>query len=211
MKDKIINNLMKIIKENNNIEETKLLEIKYGLETIYLTIVKTIVFILIAIFLNTIKEILYLMLFYGILRLTGFGVHAHKSSHCWISSILIFILMPIIIKYIIINKTILYIGIIISMLLFILYAPADTPKRPLVNKKKRIIYKLLTLIFSIIYVLIIINNKNNIIINSIFYSMLLESFLVTPFAYKLFGVSYKNYKKYKKKKGVKKWNYSENY
>ena len=203
MKNKIINKLIELIKKYNNIDDTKLLEIKYGLETIYLTIVKTIVFIIIAILLNTIKELLYFMVFYGILRLTGFGVHAQKSSHCWISSIKTFILIPILIKYLIINKYILHTLSFISLLLLALYAPADTPKRPLINKKKRIIYKVITIIVSTIYILIIINNKNNILTNTLLHSLLLESFLVTPLIYKLFGVSYKNYKNYKRKERKK--------
>ena len=45
MKEIVINKLINIIKKYNDIDNTKLLEIKYGLETIYLTIVKTIIFI----------------------------------------------------------------------------------------------------------------------------------------------------------------------
>ena len=45
--------------------------------------------------------------------------------------------------------------------------------------------------------------KDKLIINSLFYSLLLECFLVTPLIYKLFGVSYKNYKNYKRKENKK--------
>ena len=199
MKEIVINKLINIIKIYNDLDNNKLLEIKYGLETIYLTIIKTIVFIVLAYFINTLTELLYFILFYGILRLTGFGVHAHKSLHCWISSILIFVLIPILIKYVSIPKYILYIDTLLTIILFCLYAPADTPKRPLINKKKRIIYKLLTIIIGIIYFITIIMNNNITTINSMFYSLVLESFLVTPISYKIFGVSYKNYKNYKRK------------
>lgn len=204
MKKKIINSIMNQIKKYNDFDDIKLQEIKYGLETVYLTIVKTIIFIIIAILLSTIKELLLFMLLYGILRLTGFGVHAQKSIHCWISSIIIFILIPILIKYVPTNLYILYIISIISIILLTIYAPADTPKRPLVNKKKRIIYKVLTVLISIIYFILIIFIKDNLsLTNTLFYSLLLESFLVTPFTYKIFGVSYKNYKNYKRKENKK--------
>lgn len=204
MRSKIINNIMDQIKKYNDFDEIKLQEIKYGLETVYLTIIKTIVFILIAILLNTIKGLLLFMLFYGIIRLTGFGVHAKKSLHCWISSIVIFVIIPILIKYVILNNYILYVGSIISIILLSIYAPADTPKRPLINKRKRNIYKISTIIISIIYFITIIMMKNNYIFtNTLFYSLLLESFLVTPFIYKIFGVSYKNYKTYKRKEDKK--------
>lgn len=206
MRSKIINSIMNQIKIYNNFDDIKLQEIKYGLETVYLTIIKTIVFILLAILLKTIKGLLLFMLFYGIIRLTGFGVHAKKSIHCWISSILIFLIIPILIKYITINNYILYIISLISIIILAIYAPADTPKRPLINKKKRIIYKVLTILISIGYLITITLIKDKLIINSLFYSLLLECFLVTPLIYKLFGVSYKNYKNYKRKEN-KKWNY----
>ena len=204
MKDIVINNIMNQIKKYNNFDETKLSEIKYGLETIYLTIVKTIVFIIIAIILKTIKELGLFMLFYGLLRLTGFGVHAQKSIHCWISSIIIFVLIPILIKYVEITNYILYPLLLISFIVLMIYAPADTPKRPLINKKKRNIYNILTIFISFIYIIAILYvRNNNIIINTLFYSMLLEGFLVAPYTYKLFGVPYKNYKNYKRKEKKK--------
>ena len=203
MRSKIINSIMNQIKIYNNFDDIKLQEIKYGLETVYLTIIKTIVFILLAILLKTIKGLLLFMLFYGIIRLTGFGVHAKKSIHCWISSILIFLIIPILIKYITINNYILYIISLISITILAIYAPADTPKRPLINKKKRIIYKVLTILISIGYLITITLIKDKLIINSLFYSLLLECFLVTPLIYKLFGVSYKNYKNYKRKEKKK--------
>ena len=203
MRSKIINSIMEQIKKYNNFDDIKLQEIKYGLETVYLTIVKTIIFILLAILLKTIKELLLFMLFYGIIRLTGFGVHAKKSLHCWISSILIFVIIPILIKYVTLNNYVIYLISIISIIILAIYAPADTPKRPLINKKKRIIYKVLTTLISLGYLITITLIKNKIIINTLLYSLLLECFLVTPFMYKLFGVSYKNYKNYKRKENKK--------
>lgn len=203
MRSKIINSIMEQIKKYNNFDDIKLQEIKYGLETVYLTIVKTIIFIILAILLKTIKELLLFMLFYGIIRLTGFGVHAKKSLHCWISSILIFVIIPILIKYVTLNNYVIYLISIISIIILAIYAPADTPKRPLINKKKRIIYKVLTTLISLGYLITITLIKNKIIINTLLYSLLLECFLVTPFIYKLFGVSYKNYKNYKRKENKK--------
>lgn len=203
MRSKIINSIMEQIKKYNNFDDIKLQEIKYGLETVYLTIVKTIIFIILAILLKTIKELLLFMLFYGIIRLTGFGVHAKKSLHCWISSILIFVIIPILIKYVTLNNYVIYLISIVSIIILAIYAPADTPKRPLINKKKRIIYKVLTTLISLGYLITITLIKNKIIINTLLYSLLLECFLVTPFMYKLFGVSYKNYKNYKRKENKK--------
>lgn len=199
MRSKIINSIMEQIKKYNNFDDIKLQEIKYGLETVYLTIVKTIIYILIALLLNTINELLFFILTYGLLRLTGFGVHAKKSIHCWISSTIIFVIIPLLIKYIMINPNIIYAISIIFTIVLIIYAPADTEKRPLINKKKRIRYKIITSVISIAYIILIILINNNFVKHALLYSLVLEGFLVTPFSYKLFGVSYKNYKNYKRK------------
>lgn len=206
MRSKIINSIMEQIKKYNDFNDIKLQEIKYGLETVYLTIVKTIIYILIALLLNTIKELLFFILTYGLLRLTGFGVHAKKSIHCWISSTIIFVIIPLLIKYIMINPNIIYAISIIFTIVLIIYAPADTEKRPLINKKKRIRYKIITSVISIAYIILIILINNNFVKHALLYSLVLEGFLVTPFSYKLFGVSYKNYKNYKRKE-KKEWNY----
>ena len=206
MRSKIINRIMEQIKKYNDFNNIKLQEIKYGLETVYLTIVKTIIYILIALLLNTIKELLFFILTYGLLRLTGFGVHAKKSIHCWISSTIIFVIIPLLIKYIMINPNIIYAISIIFTIVLIIYAPADTEKRPLINKKKRIRYKIITSVISIAYIILIILINDNFVKQALLYSLVLEGFLVTPFSYKLFGVYYKNYKNYKRKE-KKEWNY----
>ena len=84
---------------------------------------------------------------------------------------------------------------VLFLVILAIYAPADTEKRPIYNKKKRNIYKLLTIIISTIYVLFIIFSKNIYMKNILFYSLLNQVILILPITYKLFGVQYNNYKK----------------
>ena len=69
---------MKNINNNYNFNEVKTAEIKYGIESFYLFITKTIVILSLAFVLGIIKEILMLLFFYNLLRMSGFGVHAMK-------------------------------------------------------------------------------------------------------------------------------------
>ena len=143
-----------------------------------------------------------LFVFYSLIRLTGFGVHAKKSWHCWVTSLITFVLIPLLIKYVTLNKEFIIISYTIFTLLLLEYAPADTEKRPLINKKRRIIYKVLTILLVISYLIYSLIQKDNItIINTLYFSILLETLLVLPCTYKLFGVKYNNYKNYKKKGG----------
>ena len=68
---------------------------------------------------------------------------------------------------------------------FLIFAPADTKKRPMINKKRKLKFKLMLLIFSIIYLFIIVYFKN--ISNLVLGSMLLEAILVNPIGYILMG------------------------
>lgn len=200
MKEVIINNIMLNIKNNKDYTDQKLNEIKYGLEALYLTTTKISVIYIIAIILNSYKELTLIFLLYGTLRLTGFGIHAKSSKECWISSLLIFVPIPYLLKIIFIPKYINIILSIIDTILLLIYSPADTEKRPLIHKKKRIIYKILTTTISTIYTILNIITKDNILSNIITFSILLEAIIVLPISYKLFGLKYNNYLNYKERR-----------
>ncbi len=202
MKELVVNGIMNNITKYYDYDNTKISEIKYGIESLYLTITKTIIIFIISFILNITKELMLLFVFYSLIRLTGFGVHAKKSWHCWVTSLITFVLIPLLIKYVTLNKEFIIISYTIFTLLLLEYAPADTEKRPLINKKKRIIYKVLTILLVISYLIYSLIQKDNItIINTLYFSILLETLLVLPCTYKLFGVKYNNYKNYKKKGG----------
>lgn len=193
MKKLIIDNTMNNIRKYNNYSNTKILEIKYGLEVLYLTITKTIIISILCIFFGLIKELLLVYLFYGLLRLTGFGLHTKESYQCWIFSSIAFLLIPALIKYVVISKNILVILSLLLLICIIRYAPADTEKRPLIHKKKRAIYKIITSFIAAIYIVIMFLTTNTSIQSTLFYSLLLEVFVIHPLSYKMFNLPYNNY------------------
>lgn len=198
MKKLIINKSINYIKKYNNYSDLKLAEIEYGLTGLYLTISKIIIVSIIAIILGIFKEMLIFMVFFNIIRTTAFGLHATKSWICLLSSILIFIIIPILCVNININ---LYLKIVIGIFQIIFIcknAPADTKKRPIVNRKRRHILKLISTINSIIFVTISVIIKNNFISNCLIFSLILENCLISPVIYKLFKLPYNNYISYLK-------------
>ena len=126
MKDLLINSAMQNIEKNCNYTKEKLAEIKYGLASLYSTITKTIVIFSIAYMLGTLKSLLILMVLYSLLRLTGYGVHAKKSWHCWVSSLLMFLTLPYLCENLIIDyrAKVALCFMIVTLLGF--YDPADT-------------------------------------------------------------------------------------
>lgn len=200
MKELIINKCMELVTTyNKDLSQRDIDKIKYGLEGLYLTITKLIFIIIVSIILGIWKETLLLILIFNGIRLTAFGVHAKRSIDCLISSTLFFILFPILcIK--------LTIPLIVKIILFIpltvligIFAPADTEKRPLINKKKRKIYKILSIILSIIYMTIAIVIKDNTLSNCFIFAIVIQIIIMLPITYKIFGVSYNNYKTYEVK------------
>lgn len=193
MKKFIIKKCMSYIEKNTDYDHTKLKEIEYGIVSIYLTFSKIIVILILSSILNIFKESIIFMLLFNILRTTGFGLHATKSWMCWISSTIIFICIPILCIYLNLN---IYLKIIICLLcLFLMFknAPADTKKKPIVNKKRRKIYKIISTLFAIIFSIYAIIIKNNFISNCLIFSLILENCLISPTVYKLFKLPYNNY------------------
>lgn len=191
--NKSLNMISEIYPEYN---ENKIDEIKYGLEAIYLSLTKVIVILLVCLLLGIFKEAVIVLLFFNILRSTAFGIHASKSWMCWVSSSILFIGIPYLCMYCNMPTFIHYIMIFSSIICYLLYAPADTKKRPLVRKNRRIKFKILTLVISIIYLILFCNTSNLFIKNVIACTMTLESVLIHPLTYRIFHLPYKNYERY---------------
>lgn len=196
MKKLFIDFSISLIKNNCNYSEEQIEIIVYGLEGIYLTITKMIVLVSLAYILGILKEFFLILISYNIIRFQAFGIHASKSIYCLISSIIMFIGGAFICKYFYFPFW-LSIGIaIICDICLLLYAPADTSKRPIINKKKRIRFKIISFILGVIYTFIIIFFRDNSIINYFVIGMVEAVLMILPIIYKIFKLPYNNYKNY---------------
>ena len=153
------------LKKYKNYEEKEEKILHYGLETIYIFITKTIFITILSLFLGITKEMFIFFLFYGILRLFADGMHLSKSLHCTIFSSIVLLGLPYISKYLIIplNYRIIIIGIVTC--LFVLYSPADTIKKPIIDPNRRFNKMIKSVITCIIYLILTIFITNNLIIN----------------------------------------------
>ena len=80
-----------------------------------------------------------------------------------------------------------------GILLMLKNSPADTKKKPIVNRKRRRRLKILSAIISIIYSILSIILKNQIICNYFLLSLILQNIMISPFTYKIFNQPYNNY------------------
>jgi len=177
-------------------DNDKLDEIRYGLEATYLSITKLVVILGISLLLGIFKESVILLVLFNFLRLTGFGLHATKSWMCWVSSSITFLLVPFFCKSLVLPNYVLVAISVVCLINFLLYAPADTVKRPLIHKKRRLLYKVCTVLIASLYTVLIFITKDTFLQNSLASAMLIEGALINPYIYKLFNLPYNNYKNY---------------
>ncbi len=197
MKKRLLEKIKREIKKQYpNYSNDKIDEIMYGVEGIYLTITKSIIIFSCALILGIFKELLYLLIAFNFIRLFAFGMHANKSFICLILSSMIFLTGAFLCKYITINKEVLYILYLIILVIMFKYAPSDTVKRPLIKKKKRIMYKFLSIIVTLTYFIITLFIHNSLIINCMVIGLIIECILIIPVTYKAFKMPYKNYVNY---------------
>jgi len=193
MKKFIISKCMNYIRKNTEYDDIKLKEIEYGIVSIYLTISKIIIILILSFILGIFKQVIIFMVLFNILRTTGFGLHATKSWMCWISSTISFIILPIVCIYIELNVYIKIIICVLGIIFMFKNAPADTKKRPIIGKKRRIVYKTLSTILAVIFSISAIIIKNNFLSNCFIFALILENIMISPTVYKLFKLPYNNY------------------
>lgn len=195
VKEKFIVGVVNLAKRNKEYSNEDVAVMRYALEGIYLTFTKILVITLIACLLGLFKEYMWFVILYIPLRSVSFGWHANTTKECWVVSILSFILIPYIFSIITINEITKIILLTFSILVFALYSPADTKKRPIVNKKRRLLFKVVSLIITLVYCCYSFKHSN-LIGNLMIASLLYQSLLINPLIYKITHQEFNNYKAY---------------
>ena len=198
LKDFFITKSLKIVKDRYpNYDDENLEVIEYGLTALYMFISKTIVVFTLAYFLGIIRELIILLIIYSSIKSFSFGIHAEKSSTCLLISTFTFLVVTYICIYFELPLWFdIIIGVICIIYMFI-HSPADTEKKPIINPKRRVIYKILSTLVSIILVLIAVVSKNSFISNCCILSLLLQCLSISPVVYRIAGKRYNNYMYYK--------------
>lgn len=195
MKEKFIASVVNLAKKKKEYTEEEVAIMRYALEGIYLTFTKILVITLIAALLGLFKEYIWFVLLYTPIRSVSFGWHANTTKQCWVVSILAFILIPYTFSVITINRITKIILLTFSIFIFALYSPADTKKRPIVNKKRRLMFKVVSLIIIFVYSYYALNNSN-LVSNLMLASLLYQSMLINPLIYKISHQEFNNFKAY---------------
>lgn len=185
------------IKDNTNKTETELEKIQYGIHVILINIFKLLLLFITAYFLGILNYTIVAYLSFATLRSFANGIHANSSIKCIITNYIIFFGNVYLSLNFSLNKIYVASIFIISLILIILYAPADTEERPLMSKNLRGKLKIKSILIVLGFGIVILLLPGSVYTNLIVYSTLQEAILITPMIYIIFGKKYKNYERIK--------------
>lgn len=197
MKYFLVKKCMNLIRnEQSHLTDEDLEKIEYGLAGVYLSATKLIVIIIVAMILGQFLETIIFISIYALIKIHSYGLHATKSWICLVSSLLIFITLPWIALGAEIPFMVKYIVGIISIIMIYKNSPADTYKKPIINKVKRKKHQLLATITAIIFVILSISITNNFLANCFILSLFLQSLMTSPVIYSTFNLPFNNHLRY---------------
>jgi accessory gene regulator B len=191
--EKISKICLKFVEENSTKTKEELEIIEYGINVLVINIVKLFILFLLSYILSVTIYTLIAVLSFAFVRLFASGVHAASSIKCTVTNILLFLGNVYLSLHISINNPIKIVILTLSLLLILLYAPADTEDRPLVSRKLRKKLKIYSILVILLLSFVAIGIKKATFSNLVVFSVLEESLLITPLAYYIFNKPYDNY------------------
>ena len=195
MVDKICEYLTNKIKEQMpEVDNERAEIINYGLHLVVGEIPKTFIFIVIASILGVLKEFIITLLVISPYRIFSGGVHLKTHMGCIVATSLIYCGTAYISQFQLFSNDKKYLLItlvwVFGIIMCKLYAPADTENVPILRKKDRRIKQILSYITLTITLFVggIINNY--VISNIIIIGMLVQSIMISRFAYMITNNKY---------------------
>jgi len=187
--DYIVNETLKKFNDNQITDENNEDIYRYGLQLLIATIVKLLVILAIAYFLKVVPETLVFLSIFAVLRINAGGIHADNYYICLIVTI-IFNFTTIYLANIVKNGFLLFTILYVCGLLIYIYAPVDTPNKPL-NKNEIIIYtkrsRMVFIVLLSIITIIYFSNPNLVKYCSVaIFAILSETITLTPLGLKIY-------------------------
>ena len=190
-----------IRKKDPEIDDERAEAINYGLQLIVGEIPKMFITLAIAYICGILKLTLLSVLIILPYRAFSGGFHLKTHIGCIITTTLYYCGIAEISKYIYLNNQVKIIFILCALILGIIiikkYAPADTEYVPILRKRERKQKRILSYITYIFGLTIALAINNNVISNIIIFGYIIQTIMITPFAYKLVKAKY-GYEEYNK-------------
>lgn len=184
----------KMRKEMPDIDDERAEIITYGLQLIIGEIPKIFITLAIAYILGVLRLTLITILVLTPYRAMSGGFHLKTHIGCIVSTTLYYCGVALIAKHLIIAEGVKYILAaaiwIFGMIMVKLYAPADTENVPILRKSERMQKQILSYIALSVGLMVALIIKNQEISNILLFGNLIQSIMITRFAYRLTGSKY---------------------
>lgn len=177
-------------------EGLELEKMKLGLEIFFINISKLIIVCLIASHFSLLKEALFMIVVFGSIRSTAFGLHAKSSMVCTLITSMMFVAGPYVSYHIKLDNYLVLAAFIIMIFCFYKYAPADTENHPILGEKLRLKLRKKTVLKSLLFMFITLIVKIQVIKVMIVLSTVFNVMNILPITYKILNRRYNNYEKY---------------
>ncbi len=202
MKKKFVEKGYHFIARYQECDKIKTIRIRYGLEAFYNLLTKAIFLFIVTYCCGLLKEYLFLCIIYSLARRYTYGLHARSTWICWITTIPIYLGGCFFIRYAEMPN-LFYMGTwLFAFFSFLLWAPADTPSTPLIRAEVRKKQKIKACLVCIAFLIVSFLFPHKLIINTICYSLVVQSITINPITYWITNTPYHNYKTYLQNHGL---------
>ena len=168
--------------------------LRYGIQIYYFNISKLLILFVASIILDIFKETCTVFILIAVLKRFAYGFHADTFRSCMAITFMNIFGIVYLSRLFFIPMIKIMLAII-SLILFALYAPADTEERPLVDSRKRLKLKIKTVSIAGLY-FVLSFFTDEVLSNMLILSLIFIGFNTCPVMYILFKKENKNYEKY---------------
>jgi len=144
--------LSNFIAKTRNESHAKRYEYYYGSLILLETIFQLVLFLVIGLAFNILKEVMISLLAFGTLRFYAGGYHANTFKKCTLFSLVIILSSVFLSQYILNFMNIIL--IIISIVVLYIYAPTDHKNKPITNEAQRSKFKIISIFIFVIWILL---------------------------------------------------------
>jgi accessory gene regulator B len=158
----------------------------YGTYVFYINVAKTLMLIVIALILGIFPYVAVFALAYALLRIYSFGVHLDSSILCTLVGLVYYLGSTYLSLLVGIPLIVRGLLMFISIGIFLTYAPAQTKKRPIPERRRKTLKIKSLLILMVITVIVFILRNYTVYSSLLCMAAICQSVNLLPITYKIF-------------------------
>ena len=162
-------------------------KLQYGTHVFYINAVKTLLLIIVSLILGIFPYVVAFALAYGSLRVFSFGIHLENSLLCTLIGFVYYLGSIYLSLYVAIPLWAKVISLIVSVVGFVTYSPAQTKKRPIPEHQRKALKKKSSIILTIVALLSIMMHYSFPVFSSLLtMAAVCQMVNLLPVTYKIF-------------------------